>query len=155
MWRLSKSEVLSRSKFRGGYFTRRWRGIAQGCIVPYDQFGRFIVGYHCPPKFRRSQGRSLRQHRPGAQRQHHPSCNHHAHSNDPRQRRRGILRHCRYSHSIVRIGRQIYWGYDASKGEYADMIKAGIVDSLKAVRTGACGSGWCCESLDDEKGLHC
>jgi chaperonin GroEL len=27
------------------------------------------------------------------------------------------------------------WGYDAQKGEYADMIKAGIVDSLKVVRT--------------------
>lgn len=27
------------------------------------------------------------------------------------------------------------WGYDASKGEYVDMIKAGIVDPLKVVRT--------------------
>jgi len=27
------------------------------------------------------------------------------------------------------------WGYDASKGEYTDMIKAGIVDPLKVVRT--------------------
>jgi chaperonin GroEL len=27
------------------------------------------------------------------------------------------------------------WGYDASKGEYCDMIKAGIVDPLKVVRT--------------------
>ena len=26
-------------------------------------------------------------------------------------------------------------GYDASKGEYVDMIKAGIVDPLKVVRT--------------------
>jgi chaperonin GroEL len=27
------------------------------------------------------------------------------------------------------------WGYDAQKGEYVDMIKAGIVDPLKVVRT--------------------
>ncbi|KAJ7621819.1 chaperonin Cpn60/TCP-1 family [Mycena rosella] len=27
------------------------------------------------------------------------------------------------------------WGYDASKGEYVDMVKAGIVDPLKVVRT--------------------
>ncbi|EDR08934.1 uncharacterized protein LACBIDRAFT_184661 [Laccaria bicolor S238N-H82] len=27
------------------------------------------------------------------------------------------------------------WGYDAAKGEYVDMIKAGIVDPLKVVRT--------------------
>lgn len=27
------------------------------------------------------------------------------------------------------------WGYDASKGEYVDMIQAGIVDPLKVVRT--------------------
>ena len=27
------------------------------------------------------------------------------------------------------------WGYDAAKGEYADMIKSGIVDPLKVVRT--------------------
>jgi len=27
------------------------------------------------------------------------------------------------------------WGYDATKGEYVDMIKAGIVDPLKVVRT--------------------
>lgn len=27
------------------------------------------------------------------------------------------------------------WGYDASKGEYVDMIKSGIVDPLKVVRT--------------------
>jgi chaperonin GroEL len=27
------------------------------------------------------------------------------------------------------------WGYDASRGEYVDMIKAGIVDPLKVVRT--------------------
>jgi chaperonin GroEL len=27
------------------------------------------------------------------------------------------------------------WGYDASKGEYVDMIKAGIVDPLKVVKT--------------------
>ncbi|KAJ7714572.1 chaperonin Cpn60/TCP-1 family [Mycena maculata] len=27
------------------------------------------------------------------------------------------------------------WGYDASKGEYADLLKAGIVDPLKVVRT--------------------
>ena len=25
------------------------------------------------------------------------------------------------------------WGYDAAKGEFADMIKAGIVDPLKVV----------------------
>ncbi|KAI0051272.1 chaperonin GroL [Auriscalpium vulgare] len=30
---------------------------------------------------------------------------------------------------------QFAWGYDASKGEYVDMIKAGIVDPLKVVRT--------------------
>jgi chaperonin GroEL len=30
---------------------------------------------------------------------------------------------------------QFSWGYDASKGEYVDMIKAGIVDPLKVVRT--------------------
>jgi chaperonin GroEL len=27
------------------------------------------------------------------------------------------------------------WGYDAAKGEYVDMIKAGIVDPFKVVRT--------------------
>ena len=27
------------------------------------------------------------------------------------------------------------WGYIASKGEYVDMVKAGIVDPLKVVRT--------------------
>jgi len=27
------------------------------------------------------------------------------------------------------------WGYDAAKGEYTDMIKSGIVDPLKVVRT--------------------
>ena len=30
---------------------------------------------------------------------------------------------------------QFVMGYDASKGEYVDMIKAGIVDPLKAVWT--------------------
>jgi chaperonin GroEL len=30
---------------------------------------------------------------------------------------------------------QFAWGYDAAKGEYVDMIKAGIVDPLKVVRT--------------------
>ena len=30
---------------------------------------------------------------------------------------------------------QFSWGYDAAKGEYVDMIKAGIVDPLKVVRT--------------------
>jgi len=27
------------------------------------------------------------------------------------------------------------WGYDAAKGEFTDMIKAGIVDPFKVVRT--------------------
>ncbi|KAJ3523557.1 hypothetical protein NMY22_g11385 [Coprinellus aureogranulatus] len=27
------------------------------------------------------------------------------------------------------------WGYDAAKGEYVDMVQAGIVDPLKVVRT--------------------
>jgi hypothetical protein len=31
------------------------------------------------------------------------------------------------------------WGYDAQKGEYVDMIKAGIVDPLKVVRTALVG----------------
>jgi chaperonin GroEL len=30
---------------------------------------------------------------------------------------------------------KLAWGYDAQKGEHVDMIKAGIVDPLKVVRT--------------------
>ena len=43
-------------------------------------------------------------------------------------------------------------GYDASKGEYVDMIKAGIVDPLKVVRT-ARGCVGCVKLVDDERGV--
>ena len=36
---------------------------------------------------------------------------------------------------LEKYGDQFQWGYDAAKGEYVDMIAAGIVDPLKVVRT--------------------
>ncbi|KAJ2914047.1 hypothetical protein MD484_g6376, partial [Candolleomyces efflorescens] len=42
------------------------------------------------------------------------------------------------------------WWYDAAKGEYADMVQSGIVDSTKSGEDGVGGCGGCGEFVDDE-----
>ena len=38
-------------------------------------------------------------------------------------------------HLLEKYGQEFNMGYDAAQGEYVDMIKKGILDPLKVVRT--------------------
>lgn len=46
-------------------------------------------------------------------------------------------------HLLEKYGDQFQMGYDASKGEYVDMIAQGILDPLKVVRTALVDASGC------------
>ena len=73
--------------------------------------------------------------RPGARCRHHPPRSHRSLAHHPQQ--------CSEEASIIVVTLlkqyntpdKLAWGYDTANGEYVDMIKMGIVNLLKVVRT--------------------